>query len=448
MKIGFFVVAVVFFVCQAAESSTINAASCSSTDVNSAIAYAATGDIVNIPAGNCTWNSTVIVNKAITLFGVGKKQTIVTKGITKCLAITSSNANVKNIGFVTDTNSSGNDFISVSGVNQWTISGCSFDQTVKAITGYVINLTSQPSNTTNTIGVIFDNDIMMSGEQVLNRGPCDSWDTSNSIGGEENLFVEGNTFTMRPGGSTGYWDCNANARTVFRYNTFNGVYIDAHGSWSNYSQCSPEYHPSARHTEIYNNAWDGNVGWTSIYIRGGTGVIFNNTVSNTNYGWIMLDEYYVRSGKLSDSSWPYFPSACACDADYPVIYQIGRGLNNKTNPAYGSNQESEPMFIWNNTKDGSSLTLTANPYGGPSSACKTYCNNQSESVADFVASGRDYYTRAPQAGDYLADYTSYPCPHPLAGSGKCDGNISGRNGYTITQSNLSSPGNIRILHNQ
>ncbi len=75
-----------------------------------------------------------------------------------------------------------------------------------------------------------------------------------------------------------------------------GVYFDNHGSWSNYSLCSPETGASARQGEFYNNKFIGPIGWTSVYLRGGTGLIYNNTVENETYGLIFLDEYYVRIG--------------------------------------------------------------------------------------------------------------------------------------------------------
>src|SRR5438477_6152192 len=41
----------------AAEAATVNALSCSVTDVANAVAAASNGDTVNIPAGDCTWTS-------------------------------------------------------------------------------------------------------------------------------------------------------------------------------------------------------------------------------------------------------------------------------------------------------------------------------------------------------------------------------------------------------
>jgi hypothetical protein len=60
-----------------ASAATINAASCSYNDVSSAINSAQRGDTVLVPAGNCTWNSTLTITKGITLQGAGVDKTII-----------------------------------------------------------------------------------------------------------------------------------------------------------------------------------------------------------------------------------------------------------------------------------------------------------------------------------------------------------------------------------
>ena len=65
-----------------ATAATIQASSCSRDAVLSAVNSARDGDIVVIPAGNCTWNSTVsISDKSITLQGAGIDRTVITDGI-------------------------------------------------------------------------------------------------------------------------------------------------------------------------------------------------------------------------------------------------------------------------------------------------------------------------------------------------------------------------------
>src|SRR5262245_56462729 len=69
--------AVLLAACSAAQATTINPPSHSLADVRAAIASAANGDTVAIPAGTVTWSSTLDVTKAITLAGAGIGQTII-----------------------------------------------------------------------------------------------------------------------------------------------------------------------------------------------------------------------------------------------------------------------------------------------------------------------------------------------------------------------------------
>jgi hypothetical protein len=52
-------------------ADTHTAASCSLADVTSAINAASAGDIVSVPAGNCTWSSGITIKKGISLLGQG-----------------------------------------------------------------------------------------------------------------------------------------------------------------------------------------------------------------------------------------------------------------------------------------------------------------------------------------------------------------------------------------
>src|SRR2546430_3579868 len=64
-----------------AGAAVINAASPSFGNVSTAIALAANGDTIVIPAGTATWTSSLTINQAITLQGAGVGQTIVKDGL-------------------------------------------------------------------------------------------------------------------------------------------------------------------------------------------------------------------------------------------------------------------------------------------------------------------------------------------------------------------------------
>lgn len=125
-------------------------------------------------------------------------------------------------------------------------------------------------------------------EWIFTRGRTDAWQQNSPIGtSQQDVFVEDCTFT-----NLGYSDANANASHVFRFNTITGtIKFDAHGSASN----SPAR--SFRSIEYYHNAWtsSGMSSAAAMEIRGGTGMVFNNTSAS---GQIYLRDY------LYDNAWP------------------------------------------------------------------------------------------------------------------------------------------------
>jgi len=138
-------------------------------------------------------------------------------------------------------------------------------------------------------GTLIDNCTITSSvgndEWIYSRGPTNAWQSNSPIGTSQvDLFVEDCTFN----GGAGYSDANANARHVFRFNTVGaGIKFDAHGVASN----SPPR--SFRSVEYYNNTWVG--AGTSFEIRGGTGMVFNNTGVGNNF---YLTDYSATS------TWP------------------------------------------------------------------------------------------------------------------------------------------------
>lgn len=267
----------------------------------------------------------------------------------------------------------------------------------------------------STYGLVDNNDIEGdhgSAELIYMRGPTDSWQTVSSIGGADNVFIENNTF-----GGTGYVsDANSNARMVVRYNTITGrMKVDGHGLASN----TPAQ--GVRHMEIYNNHWtDVTTGgsWNAIEFRGGTGRIFNNDIdstTSTGLGAIALRDYcFTSNGYPNCESYPNYP---CYPADYPIKNQVGRGY-------LTAEDDLDPAYIWNNTKpvyDFSDLYA---------SGAQTYCSDPTLQMKTFIEEDRDYYESAtkPAAMD---SYTIYTCPHPLAGSGSCDSEVAGVDGYVL-----------------
>jgi hypothetical protein len=379
-------------------AATYTAASCSMSDVQAIIDDSGTvsGDLVQIPAGGCTWGASgtyLSVNKAITLMGAGQGQTIITlsdsggkytngtiriyaAATVRSMTINGSNANPV-CAFSTSTK------------NGWRITDIDYNGgTSGAYFAYIGGV----------YGLIDNNDITGgagTAELIFARGPTDSWQTPHSIGGVDNLFIVDNTFN----GSGYVCDINANGRAVLRYNTITGnMKIDGHGVASN----SPAR--GVRHMEIYNNHWTAESGfWLAMEIRGGGGRIFNNVIDNGinfNYNGVVLTDYCYTSNIYGNCNGNVEPDHCACPTatgdqpGYPITDQIGVGIDPKS-------AGSEPLYLWNNIKNGDPLTLLWRP----TTSCTTPCGGAFDLV-DVIQEGIDYFQSETKPAA-MADYTPY-----------------------------------------
>ncbi|MGZ3770467.1 MAG: hypothetical protein ACXVCP_12340 [Bdellovibrio sp.] len=73
--------AIFIFSTEPIHAATLTASSCSYVDVSSAVNSASVGDTVNVPAGSCTWNNTLLINKGINLIGGNGGTTKITAGL-------------------------------------------------------------------------------------------------------------------------------------------------------------------------------------------------------------------------------------------------------------------------------------------------------------------------------------------------------------------------------
>ncbi len=311
-------------------AAIIDADSCSQSDVQTAIDSANIGDTVNVPSGECTWGdsgSYVSVNKAITLQGAGQNQTIINISTTAGSWVSgtiriSAAATVKS--FTIQTSESGASGTAFSaGASGFRIADIDYIGRTTTINGYFIYAGHYGLvDNCNVTGGAGNNEL------IFARGPVDSWQTINSMGGADNLFIEDNTFN----GSGYVCDINANGRAVVRYNTITGAMkIDAHGYITN----GPSR--SARHIEIYGNTWTTPASWFwyAMEIRGGGGRIFDNVMDYSTGNRLLGFHDYLCS---------YVENSCDVE-DYPVKDQIGVGID----PIVAG---SEPFYVWHNTRAG------------------------------------------------------------------------------------------------
>lgn len=397
----------------AAHAATYTAASTSSADVTTAIGLSSDGDTVIVPTGSATWSSTVTVTKGITLFGGGGTNgvTTITQGGSagQCiLSLVPVNKSVTVKGFTwveANADSATAGFIVIDG---------SF---VRFCSNTVINATGAGGGIsvfgTDIYPGLFDNNnCSFAGNNILNifgtGTGSNAWTQGTTYGTTNYFYIEHNvvnssdTTVYLP---DGFVDCYGGAKFVVRYNNLTNSTFGWHGTDSGGYRAPHSY-------EVYGNTFTftganppywGDV----INSRGGTGLVFSNTLVNWLAGGeghsAFLMQYYRED--TSYSPWGQFPNsydgwqAGQTPTGYPGLDQQGR-----TGPTYfyatNSSQVLSPTYIWGNSA--------------------LFNDGPNDSV---IVLNRDYYHSAAPGYVPLAD------PYPLAGGG--DGGGGGATVYSI-----------------
>jgi hypothetical protein len=349
-------------------------------DTQAAVYAAHKGCVVQIPAGNFTWGhkrDRLYLTSAITLEGQGTNNTTITlphdsqdyygNGVITFAAP----ATVKNL-HITATNSAATAF--ACGANGWRISGVLCDAAGGA---YFVQTTGYGLIDRCTFVGYGGSD-----EMIFCRGPGDSWQTADTLGTTKAVVVEDCLFA----GSGYVCDANANARMVVRFCTITGpIKIDGHGKASD----TPAR--GVRQMEVYGNLWTNTKHyWTTVELRGGTGMVFANQVANDTDTWFILIEY----GSIA--LWPNFAKVYQTPTHYPVDDQIGVGRDPK---AAGS----DPMYLWNNT-GGSGRILPITWKEVPAAAIAQYTNETGRvsstfTMQDIIQADRDYFSQTSNTFD-------------------------------------------------
>jgi hypothetical protein len=277
-----------------AHTATINAATCSKANVETAINAASNGDVVTVPSGTCNWSSDVSINKEITVQGAGAgcpdncDDATLIQG--QCFALNADNIRIT--GFTFD--GSGNClYLPNSSVVNFRIDH-------NKITGYgkAIDFYKRPHL---RYGVV-DNNLIedCTGECIYVIGEGNnSWTRGGPGGGYDNgtIYFEDNVFTLPTKAGKNIMEGGEGARWVFRYNTINepssgsgwNALMAVHGH--EYVARDGPHNAGTYSVEVYNNTFTSDNGdWTPGFnVRGGRGVIFNNNYVGS--GW---DDYGVQ----------------------------------------------------------------------------------------------------------------------------------------------------------
>jgi hypothetical protein len=331
------------------KNTTITAESGSAADIQAAAntVYAAGGGTVYIPEGDFNLGGSVLIRDRVSLIGTGKDKTILrTQGISQVISAEGDNIRISGFSLINSDNYGG-DGIQIGSLG---VSCVDFRVDHLYIEGYyhagvyVLGV--------DTRGVIDHCGIKVSTlgkASGLGYGVCvvrDEYWGDMELGSPNATFIEDCTFINARHAVAS----NGGAHYVFRYNLCQDGVInhqaDAHGSNG--------VTEGTRAVEIYNNTFENPITWddSGVGIRGGGGVIFNNTVHDYAYVVILYAE--VPEG------------------DYPLYHQIN------------------DLWIWDNTSDHGQVLVASSPDARP-----------------YVQVNRDYFLSAKPG------YTPYQYPHPL-----------------------------------
>jgi hypothetical protein len=277
---------------QPTTAATISAKSAALIDVQSAIALAVDGDTVVVPAGTASWTSALDVTKGITIQGAttitGTRDnptvtdaTIILDDVARTNTLTAivratiplgkyfrlSGFTFKAGSLTTIANNGG---IRLTGRSQaMRLDHCHFVSLYQnpfiSNAGWIYGLIDHcVLELTHAGAESFSVGHDEWGESTMGDG---SWADDTYFGSEKFLFIEDCTFNRTVGGGL---DCYSGGRYVARYNRFNDLGIQSHGTETT------ARHRSARAIEVYNNTFNYTQAQTFGELRGGTLLIHDN----------------------------------------------------------------------------------------------------------------------------------------------------------------------------
>jgi hypothetical protein len=395
--------------------ATIAAKSPSQADVQAAIQSAAEGDTVSVPAGSASWSGITVGSKALTIQGAGIGATVVTASRAFSL-IGVEGKSVRISGFTM--RGGGSTVIHVSGTSKtFRIDHIRFE----GIAGKAIEVNGY------SYGVIdhcqFVGPSVFVGVHVFDttsNGGVASWNRPLTLGSDKAVYIEDCLFDFGTyGAGVPSVDSRTGGRYVFRYNKVRNQSMGHHDAETQNQRGTFSW-------EVYGNVFEYSQPlWTAIYMRGGTGVIFDNKFSGSFSMGTPLYMTAYRSSSAGHGA-PWYPP-CDGTRDYmwsdvsdncttpgqkngngAVCIQIDGHLDStgypcrdqlgRTYDADGDGvQDLSPSYEWNNTSTAGDVE---------------YDWNVPSNVGHHLKLGRDYFADAPKPG-----YTPLTYPHPLVKGG-------------------------------
>lgn len=423
-------------------AATNIAASTSSADVQSAVNASSDGDTVIIPAGTATWTSKVTAGpKQLTIFGAGRDSTVITWVKSTQLfgdapiwweVNGTKGVRVSQIGFIAYSNAL-NGCVMINGSNNaCRVDNCKF--TIANLAGSCRGVVFRGS-----AGLI-DHCYFYAPSNTTAQGcnadgqRTNTWSTPHTYGGTNNtVYVEDCVFDFTFQNDS-QMDSYFGSNLVFRNNLCtNSLGLGGHGTDSGGLR-------SPRSFEIYNNVFHAsvNIAWP-VSFRGGSGVVFSNTITGSGiYNYAFNLTYYRADGNNSDSflaPWGHVTGSNYFDGNfsngYPALDQPGAGSfpNGTTwpNPAATSYAPSdyepvEGIYQWGNLWHGTNWLVRV--------ATSVVTNAEGITISDLIKPNRDYFDNVVKPG-----YTPLVYPHPL-NTGASGGGGGSSPGVRVTRGNI------------
>ena len=462
-----------------ASAARIDAVTCEQTDVQAAIDAANDGDIVNVPAGTCSWSGIVTIpnTKGITLQGAGDDKTIINVGGSNLFMSTSlSNSPVRVTGFRFNNIYDNVGFIQITGTAQnWRIDNNIFNDNGNS-DAYDIRICDGGANVDCfTYGVI-DNNQFINRNYATSifvewpRGDLDPvaagdwiWNQPQELGTEQAVYIEDNVFS----GDLQYSqvvDSRWGAKYVLRYNTIHNPWISTHSGCTNNGR-DPMW------TEIYKNILtdDANRHYQPMQMRSTSGIVWDNTASQPMDNFAMGIDHERSEVGCSGSYGAKCDGTASFDENsgsfgYRCLGQPGWGPpqpGNMDNPSFAG------LFAWDNADAGSLVNM--NIVGGGSTSNHVQFGREVFNEADMTIGlavnrpstcnpgpdGRDVYVSTDENAQgstiYVCSATNtwtkhwepYTYPHPLRVSGPtitCSSDLQCNDGNLCTDDVCSNPG--------
>lgn len=282
----------------------VPATSCAYADVVRAIDSAASSDTVAVPAGSCTWSSTLPIRRGVRLLGAGAGRTTIMSRASGFLievepADPAANAFVRISGFTFDLGGGMRSGIALSPGNtvvlqtQIRIDHNRFQNIAQETTQQMFILNR------GVRGVVDNNDFAQAGLTLRHHsnpvndgtgwGGKAFWDHHEGIvlgQDENNLWFEDNTF--RVPGTWALSDCVEGLRYAFRYNTIHVPDSAYHQMFDMHGNNGQQY--SCMGTELYGNDLVGAGYGQLMDLRGGRMFAFNNRTPDDRWSFQLREE--------------------------------------------------------------------------------------------------------------------------------------------------------------